>query len=172
MKNFNELWQSLQPLINLSMAALPTVKLCSEFRPNCINCCFHVLNKKIEEWVTFPILKVILFNTVVKAVRMSPARPQGLILCAVTMVEAWSLALRGQRFNLIVDPEFLRGLRRLLAWPRRYVAQSRSHVGVSLRGPESEEDVVNVKWLNWDAMLNIRVLSRKLGHWRSWQCRY
>lgn len=32
MKNFNELWQSLQPLINLSITALPTVELCSGFR--------------------------------------------------------------------------------------------------------------------------------------------
>lgn len=69
------------------MIALPTVELCSEFRPNCINCYFHVLNKKAEAWVTFSILKVILFNIVVKAAA------KGLVLSFEVRDIIWLLIL-------------------------------------------------------------------------------
>lgn len=48
-------------------------------------------------------------DTVVKSAEMHPAGCQGPILCGVTLVEGWSLALRGQRSNLVVDPKLLKG---------------------------------------------------------------
>lgn len=154
MKIVNELWQSLLWfLINLSLTALPAVELCLEFGPNCINCCFRVLNKNRRSMTHSPTYKSNAFQYRVKAAGTGPARSQELFPCGSLWSKAgpplsllpsplsFSLSLPLRPFlprvnNLMcsVDPKPLRSLACL-----RSVWLSRGHTGMFQCKPKSEE---------------------------------